>query len=61
MADNMRIWEAVQKTDPAHTKKVEFGRKFTSIDAFWQIQQATKLFGPVGEGWGYRVQHMVLR
>lgn len=58
MADEkMRIWNAVAKTDPAHTKKVEFGRKFTSIDAHWQIMQATKQFGPIGEGWGYSVDH----
>ncbi len=56
---NLRIWNAVAKTDPAHTKKVEFGRKFTSIDAHWQIMQATKQFGPIGEGWGYSVDHSV--
>lgn len=57
---NMRIWDAVSKTDPAHTKKVEFGRKFTSIDAHWQVMQATKLFGPVGEGWRYTVEHSTI-
>ncbi len=57
---NMRIWDAVSKTDPKHTKKVEFGRKFTSIDAHWQIQQATNQFGPIGEGWGYIVHHCVV-
>lgn len=60
MTGNMRIWEAVCKTDPAHTKAVEFGRKFTSIDAHWQIMQATKQFGPVGEGWGYVPAHSVI-
>lgn len=58
--NNMRIWEAVSKTDPAHTKKVTFGRTFTSIDAHWQVMQATNLFGPVGEGWGYDVAHSVI-
>ncbi len=57
----MRIWNAVSKTDPSHTKKVTFGRTFTSIDAHWQIQQATKQFGPVGEGWRYEVQHSIER
>jgi hypothetical protein len=57
----MRIWDAVQTTDPAHTKKVEFGRRFTSIDAHWQIKRATEQFGPVGEGWGYIVQHSIER
>jgi len=52
-ADRMRIWNAVEKTDPAHTKAVEFGRKFTAIDAHYQIREATRMFGPIGEGWGY--------
>jgi hypothetical protein len=51
--DNMRIWAAVEKTDPKHTKPVEFGRKFTAIDAHYQIREATRVFGPIGEGWGY--------
>lgn len=50
---NMKIWDAVSKTDPAHTKEVSFGRKFTAIDAHYQIMSATAQFGPVGEGWGY--------
>jgi hypothetical protein len=50
---NMSIWDAVSKTDVDHTKEVSFGRKFTAIDAHSQIMEATRLFGPVGEGWGY--------
>ncbi len=61
MSENRRIWDAVSTTDPRHTKKVEFGRKFTSIDAHWQIMRATEQFGPVGEGWGYTVEHSVER
>jgi hypothetical protein len=56
---NLRIWNAVCTTDPSHTKAVEFGRKFTAIDAHYQIQEATRLFGPVGEGWGYDTGEMV--
>lgn len=55
----MSIWNAVQTTDPAHTKKVEFGRKFTSIDAMWQIKRMTEQFGPVGQGWGHRTVHSI--
>lgn len=54
---NRKIWDAVSKTDPAHTKKVEYGRKFTAIDAHYQVMCATEQFGPVGAGWGYRVQY----
>src|SRR5690242_14923694 len=49
----MALWNAVCKTDPRHTKPVEFGRKFTAIDAHYQIMEATRQFGPIGEGWGY--------
>lgn len=56
---NMRVWNAVCRTDPKHTKPVEFGRKFTAIDAHYQIQEATRQFGPVGEGWGYDTGELV--
>lgn len=59
--DNMRLWNRFKETDPAHTKKVEFGRKFTAIDAHWQIMRVTEILGPVGEGWTYHVEHSVER
>ena len=46
--DNMRVWRQVDRTDPRHTKAVTFGRKFTSIDAHYQVMRATETFGPVG-------------
>ena len=49
----MRIWQAVEKTDPAHTKHVSQRGGFTAINANYQIMQATKQFGPIGIGWGY--------
>jgi hypothetical protein len=57
---NMVIWNAVEKTDPQYTKKVTFGRGFTSIDPQYQIMRMTELFGPVGQGWGYVVDHSTL-
>jgi len=57
---NMMVWNAVEKTDPQYTKKVTFGRGFTSIDPQYQIMRMTELFGPVGEGWGYTVEHSTL-
>jgi hypothetical protein len=53
MTDNLRIWSQVEKTDPAHTKKVNLGHSFTAISAAYQIKRATETFGPIGEGWGY--------
>jgi len=57
---NMVVWNAVEKTDPQYTKKVTFGRGFTSIDPQYQIMRMTELFGPVGQGWGYVVDHSTL-
>ncbi len=53
MTDTMRIWNAVSKTDPKHTKKVNQRGGFTSICAQSQIMEATRAFGPIGQGWGY--------
>ena len=57
MDGTMRVWDRVCKTDVDHTKEVSFGRKFTAIDAHSQIMEATRMFGPVGEGWGYRTEY----
>jgi len=51
--ENMAIWNRVCQTNVDHTKEVSFGRKFTAIDAHSQIMEATRTFGPIGEGWGY--------
>ncbi len=58
---NMKIWEALKTTDPKYTKKVTFGRQFTSINSQYQLQRMTEQFGPIGEGWGYSVVHGVER
>lgn len=53
MSDNLRIWSQVERTDPAHTKKVNQRGGFTAISAAYQIMRATEVFGPIGVGWGY--------
>lgn len=55
-ADNLAIWREVEKTDPAHTKKVNQRGGFTAISAMYQVLRATETFGPVGEGWGFDAQ-----
>jgi hypothetical protein len=55
MSDNLRLWDAVEKTNPAHTKKVKFGRSITAIDPYHQIKNATEQFGAAGDGWGWSV------
>ena len=51
--DTMKLWNAVSKTNPNYTKKLDFGHKPTAIDAHSQIMEATRVFGPVGKGWGW--------
>lgn len=55
MSDNLKLWDSVEKTNPAHTKEVTFGRKITAIDPYHQMKNATAKFGPVGIGWGWSV------
>jgi hypothetical protein len=61
VTENMKHWDALKATDPKYTKKVEFGRKFTSINSQWQLQRMTEQFGPIGQGWGYSVDHGIER
>ncbi len=55
MTDNLRIWSRVEKTDPAATKRINQRGGFTAIDAYSQIKMATEVFGPVGDGWGWKL------
>jgi len=55
MKDNLKLWNAVEKTDPKHTKKANVkGNKITSIKPQYQILQATKQWGSYGKTWGFR-------
>jgi hypothetical protein len=54
MTDNMRVWDAVSKTDPKHTKpfKRSGGFQGTAIKPIWLTKRLTEQFGPAGTGWG---------
>ena len=52
--ENLKLWDSVTKTDPKALKEVNFGRKFTAIDPYWQIKEATKLWGSYGITWGFK-------
>lgn len=52
---SLELWNKVSKTDPAYTKKIVIGaRKFTAIDAQYQLKKATELWGMYGETWGVK-------
>ena len=55
--NKMAIWSQVSVTNPKYTKEVSFGRKFTSINAQYQIMCATEQFGACGEGWGVETEN----
>jgi hypothetical protein len=52
--DTLRIWNALSKTDPAHTKGFSRagGFKGTAVKPIWVVKMLTEQFGPCGEGWG---------
>ncbi|KWR82519.1 hypothetical protein [Pseudomonas sp. PI1] len=55
-ANNMRLWDQVQATDPSATKSAKVdGQQITSISGQHMIMKATQMFGPVGIGWGWNV------
>jgi uncharacterized short protein YbdD (DUF466 family) len=54
VTDNLKIWNALGKTDPAHTKGFSRagGFKGTSVKPMWVLHRLTEEFGPAGIGWG---------
>lgn len=54
MKNQMEIWDSNCTTNPAFTKYVKQRGGFTAIDAYYQIRQATELWGPYGASWGLK-------
>jgi len=54
MTDNLKLWQAVEKTDPKYTKSFSKAGGFsgTAINATYLIRKATELWGPMGSIWG---------
>ncbi len=54
MADELKLWNAVCKTDPAATKMFsgKGGFRGTAISPMYLIRKATELWGPMGGNWG---------
>ena len=52
---NTKLWDALGKTDPEHTKKFSRsgGFKGTAVKPMWVYHRLTEQFGPVGVGWGH--------
>lgn len=51
----MKLWDAVEKTNPAYTKKAKIGgMNITAVAPQYQIKNATEQFGPYGIKWGFK-------
>ena len=52
---NTAIWDALYKTDPAHTKGFKRGGGFsgTAIKPMYAVKKMTEQFGAAGTGWGW--------
>jgi len=52
---NLRIWNELGTTDPAHTKSFKRGGGFTgtALKPMWVNKRLTERFGPCGTGWGF--------
>ncbi len=55
--NNLAIWNEVEATDPNFTKEFKRGGGFsgTATNATYLIKKATKMFGPIGIGWGWTI------
>ena len=58
MSENLKLWQAVEKTDPKYTKPFSKAGGFsgTAINATYLIRKATELWGPIGGKWGPLVE-----
>lgn len=56
MTNNLDLWNAVEKTPEAHTKKIT-GKSYqgNSPKPHYLIHKATETFGPCGIGWGFTI------
>jgi hypothetical protein len=54
--DNLDLWNAVERTDPSHTKAIT-GKAYqgTSPKPHYLVRKATETFGPCGIGWGFEI------
>jgi hypothetical protein len=60
--NNLSIWEKVEETSLKATKTVALeGRTVTSLNGTAMFKEATKLWGPVGIGWGYEILEEVFQ
>lgn len=56
MSDNLKLWDALQTTDPDFTQKFDNGTfSGVSVNATYNIKRVTEQLGPVGQFWGWHI------
>lgn len=57
MANNLSLWQSVEKTDPKHVKEI-IGKSYkgNSPKPHYLVHKATETFGPCGIGWGFTIE-----
>lgn len=56
-SDHLELWRQVDKTPTTAVREASVdGQQITTLDAMHVIELATKIFGPMGIGWGYRIE-----
>lgn len=54
---HLSLWREVEKTPTTAVKPANInGQQITAIDTMHMIRLATQTFGPMGLGWGYRLE-----
>lgn len=56
-SDKMKLWHQLEKTPPEHTKDYSGrgGFRGTEYKPVHVYERLTRLFGPVGKGWGWKI------
>lgn len=60
MAENLALWEAVERTPESQTKPIT-GKSYkgNSPKPHHLVKRATEMFGPCGIGWGFTVEERI--
>ena len=56
MKEGLELWDSLEFTDAAYTKRFDKGNfKGTAVDAIYNVKRVTEQLGPVGFAWGWHI------
>lgn len=53
--DNLSLWNELAPVNKEHIKNYKSRGNLTTVDPQWRLKRLTEMFGPVGDGWGYKI------